>query len=170
MQAYVDSTTLIALGSIDELQLLDLIPGELAVLPAVRDEIDDEPEATRVEQFIDRCDAAVPMPPNEEIQRARSVLDDPAVTGDVETVATILDTTQNEDVLVLTDDRRLRNVVTGLGIEVSGTLGVLVYAAEAGFPADEAKRLVEQVDETGLHTTGELRDRTRNLIDEADGN
>jgi predicted nucleic acid-binding protein len=164
---YVDSTVLIALGSLDELQLLDLVPGEPAVLPAIREEVDDEPEATRVEQSSDRCGAAVPMPADGDAERARSVLDDPAVTGDVGIVAAVLATAPDEDVLVLTDDSRLRNIVTGLRAEVSGTLGVLVDTTEAVFPVDEAKRPVERVDETGRHTTGELRDGTRDPIDEA---
>ena len=41
--------------------------------------------------------------------------------------------TELEDVLVIIDERRARKVALGLGLEITGTLGLLIRAYEQGF-------------------------------------
>jgi len=167
VRAYVDATVLVALGTVGELDLLCHVPGRIAILPAVTDEVETDPEATNVDRFRERHDVTVPMPPAEQLERARDVLDRQRTDGDVALVAAVLDHVGDEDIVVLSDDTRVRNATGGMGATVSGTLGVLVYAVEAGeLPPPDAKSLLERIDDEGLHTTGELRDRTRDLMDE----
>ena len=50
---YVDATTLIALGTIGELELLDAFDGRCIVLPSIRDEVTGEPAATNIAHAIE---------------------------------------------------------------------------------------------------------------------
>jgi len=54
MRVYVDATTLIALGTVGELDLLGNFDGEVVVLPAVRDEVTTEPARKNVERFVEK--------------------------------------------------------------------------------------------------------------------
>lgn len=166
---YVDTTTLIALGSIGELDLLASLGGELVVFPAIQREITTEPAATNVERFLDR-DAVTTASPVTDVhdERAMEVLGESDCNGDVRVIAAVLaHTASGESVAVVSDDRRLRTVAGGLGARITGTIGVIVRAVEEGVPADEAKALVRRVDEHGLHTTGELRETAYSLIESA---
>ncbi|USZ71505.1 hypothetical protein [Natronosalvus halobius] len=46
-----------------------------------------------------------------------------------------------------------------------GTIGVVVTAVDEGLTESEAKRIVERVDEHGLHMTAELRDTANERIE-----
>lgn len=168
MRAYVDSTVLIALGRAGELGLLHHAPGDPVVLPATMDEVETEPEATNLDRFVDQHDADVEMPADATLSRATDVLGQETVDGDATIVAAVLDhVASDEQVLVLTDDARIRDVASGLGASVSGTLGVLVYAVEEGLEVEQAKRLLGRIDDDGFHLTGTLRTRAERMIDEA---
>ena len=71
------------------------------------------------------------------------------------------------DSAVISDDRRLRTVAEGLGVRVTGTIGVVVRAvAEGRLTEGEAKDLVRRLDSRGHHTTGELREKADELIED----
>lgn len=80
------------------------------------------------------------------------------------------DSPRGREVGVVSDDRRVRTVTRGLGATVTGTMGVLVRAVEEGRSSgDEAKTLLRRVDGGGLHMTAELRERAREMIEDAAG-
>lgn len=94
------------------------------------------------------------------------LLGDPEYTGDVRLLAHLLaGLAADRSVALISDDRRLRTVSRGLGIQVTGTIGVVIRAVDEGLGPDEAKALVRRLDSQGLHMTGELRDSAFDLID-----
>lgn len=166
---YVDATTLIALGTIGELGLLESFDGTVVILPSIRDEVTTEPAETTLERLCDRDDPETARPDIErDDQRAMDLLGETEVNGDVRIIATVLARLdRDERIAVVSDDRRLRTVARGLGAHVTGTIGVIVRAVEAGLPENEAKAVVRRVDEHGLHMTAELREEANELIETA---
>lgn len=170
---YVDATTLIALGEIGELGLLTAFDGQLVVVPAVRAEVTTQPAAANLDRFCRRDEvetAVLADGPSMDgyVTRARTILDESDVNGDVRLVAAVLATTDaDERVAIVSDDRRLRTVADGLGATVTGTIGVIARAVEAGLPADDAKAVLRRIDSNGLHLTAELFETAMDLIEEA---
>lgn len=61
-------------------------------------------------------------------------------------------------------------VCTALGVEVSGSIGVLVVSVENGeLTANEAKEALAAMDEVGARPTASLLRRAEASIDEASG-
>lgn len=175
MDIYVDATTLIALGNVGELELLKHFYGDIQILKPVYDEITTEPAASAVEEFLhgdsDRSGISLHSPPSsgrETSDRAKEILGENEMNGDVATIAAVL-RHKSEDSFrgVVSDDRRVRTVARSLGATVTGTIGVVVRAVHEGMNPDEAKELVRRLDSQGLHMTGELRETAYRLIDEA---
>lgn len=166
---YVDATTLIALGTVGELALLESFDGTLVVLPSIRDEVTTEPAETNLEQLCKRDLIGTRIPDSELYdERAKDVLGEPDVNGDVRIIAAVLAHLEADDrVAVVSDDRRLRTVADGLGATVTGTIGVIISAVGAGLSEDDAKTVVRRVDEHGLHMTAELRAKAEELIEAA---
>ncbi|PGF17119.1 hypothetical protein CP556_13995 [Natrinema sp. CBA1119] len=166
---YVDATTLIALGTIGELALLESFDGTLVVLPSIRDEVTTEPAETNLERLCERDSIETTVPDIElDDERAKDVLGEPDVNGDVRIIAAVLAHLEADDhVAIVSDDRRLRTVADGLGATVTGTIGVVVSAVEAGLSEDDAKAVVRRVDEHGLHMTAELQAKADELIEAA---
>ena len=166
---YVDETPLIALGTIGELELLTSFDGTLVVLPVIQEEVTTEPARANLNRLFDK-DAieTTPLKGDQDTERAQTILDESVVNGDVYVIAAVLaHTDADEQVAVISDDRRVRTVARGLGATVTGTIGVIVRAVEEGLSEDEAKTVVRRVDEHGLHMTAELRDTANELIEAA---
>lgn len=165
----VDATTLIALGSIGELELLASLDGELSVLPSIRSEVTTEPAAANVERFLEHPSVeSYWQASGGHEERAMEILGEVEPNGDVRVVAAVLaGTAADRRVAVVSDDRRLRTVARGLGAEVTGAIGVIVRSVEEGLPAEEGKAIVRRVDEHGLHMTAALRERAYELVDAA---
>lgn len=95
-----------------------------------------------------------------------TVLDDDPITGDAAVIASVIDA--DGTIGVVSDDERIRTIASGLGADVTGTIGVVVHAVRRGqIAADDAKGLVRDIDRRGLHMTGSLRDTADRLIDGA---
>jgi len=164
MRIYVDATTLIALGTIGELELLRNFDGELTVLPGVRDEVTTEPAQTNVRKFVEREDVRTnDSVPEERLEEAREILGEDDRNGDVRVVASVL---ARDETAAVSDDRRVRTVARGFGATVTGTVGVVVRAVEEGMTAQEARETVRRIDKNGLHMTAELREKAYKLIEE----
>lgn len=169
---YVDATTLISLGTVGELDLLENFDGRIAVQDHVREEVTTEPARTNVERFCSResiLTGEEAVPGHQFIFDAQSILDDEDVTGDVVLIGAVLMHTENAtaDLGVVSDDSRVRTVADGLGATVTGTVGVIVRAVDEGMDPGEAKELVGRIDSHGLHMTGELRETAFRLVEEA---
>lgn len=186
MRVVVDATTLVALGTIGELDLLGCLDGDLYVPAVVREEVTTEPARTNVERFVggeavadgwaatvdDEATADEGLGDLEPYrEEARELLGDDGLHGDVAVVAVVLaHTAADRPVGVVSDDRRVRTVARGLGTTVTGTVGVVVRAVEdRGLTAETGRELVRRVDGHGLHMTGELRETAYELVEEAAG-
>lgn len=162
------ATTLIALGSIGELDLLANFDGDLLIPEAVAAEVTTEPASTNLDRFLDRDDVHLHHTPRDHdaVDAASQILDVDTIGGDGELIAGVL-AFDDETVGVVSDDRRVRTISEGLGATVTGTNGVIVRAVHGGTPVDDGKELVRRVDSHGLHLTGELRETAYALVEEA---
>lgn len=172
MDVYLDGTTLVSLGTGGELDILTVFDGRPVVPETVADGVTTEPARTNVERFRSREGVhGEPITAVDDglIERAKRVLDEDGTNGDVQIIADALAHTAgpNGSVGVVSDDRRVRTVADGLGATVTGTVGVVIRATEAGTSERTAKRLVERIDSHGFHMTGELRQKAYELIGEA---
>lgn len=168
---FLDATTLIALGTVGELERLTCFTGELVVLPTVRDEVTTEPARTNVSRFLERCEVATTDPAvPDRVHQAKRVLGEEERNGDVDLIAAALAYTADDlPVGVVSDDRRVRTTARGLGATVTGTVGVVVRAVAEGLDREDAYDLVRRIDAHGLHMTGDLRETAYTLIDDAAG-
>jgi predicted nucleic acid-binding protein len=166
MSVYLDATTLIALGSVDELDLLTAFDRDLVVLDSVSEEVTSEPARTALRQFREARELGTSKSVDGAVvERARETLGETERNGDVELIARVL---AYDDIGVVSDDQRVRTTARTLGATVTGTIGVVVRAVSAGrITADEGKELVRRLDSHGLHLTGELREQADDLIAEA---
>jgi predicted nucleic acid-binding protein len=171
----IDATTLIALGELGELRLLLAFDDRLIIPPGVSEEVTTEPALSNLSSLfaVGGFSRGKPVRQHHEEENARDnaleLLDETEQNGDVDVIAGVmLHASRNEEVAVVSDDRRVRTVARGLGATVTGTIGVVVRnVAEGELTAAEAKDLVRRLDSHGLHMTGELREKADELIDEA---
>ncbi len=166
---FLDATTLIALGTIGELQHLTSFFGDLVVLPTVQNEVTTEPAQTNLTRFIDQYEIEITDPVvDDHLQQAKEVLGEEEKIGDVYLIGAVLGyTADDQSVGIVSDDRRVRTTARGLGAIVTGTIGVVIRAVEDGLDREKAYELVDQIDSHGLHMTGSLRDKAYSLIDDA---
>ncbi len=171
MDIYVDASTLIALGTVGELELLLHFDGDIVVPTEVLEEVNTEPAWTNVSSLLGRDgayragDRAVFT---QYRPQAKQALNEDEVNGDVALIGTVLwARNHDQDIAIVSDDRRVRTVAEGFGATVTGTVGVVVRAVHEGMDPEEAKDLIRRIDSRGLHMTGELRETAYRLIDEA---
>ena len=129
----VDSTVLIYLSKIDRLSLLDESFSEVVVPEAVHDEVVveglehgysdalavDEAEFLYVEEATEATEAT-----EERVQKLRSSAN--LGRGECEAIAVALDETREDVDYFLSDDRSARKTAESLGVEVGGTIYVLL--------------------------------------------
>jgi len=168
MRVYFDATTLIALGSVDALDLLNVLDSEIVILDRISSEVTTEPARTALQRFREETDLESPTAVDEgTIEQAQTMLGEQEQNGDVALIARVL-AHDVDDIAVVSDDQRVRTMARTLGATVTGTVGIVVRAVTAGrLTAEEAKDLVRRLDSHGLHMTGELRERADELIDDA---
>ena len=167
MRVYFDATTLIALGSVDALDLLNVLDSEIVILDRISSEVTTEPARTALQRFREETDLGSPTAVDEgTIEQAQTMLGEQEQNGDVALIARVL--AHDDDIAIVSDDQRVRTMARTLGATVTGTVGIVVRAVTAGrLTAEEAKDLVRRLDSHGLHMTGELRERADELIDDA---
>ena len=119
-----NTTPLIALANIDRLELLHELYGTIIVPQAVVDEIISEPAKQRVRSATWIKVEAIQDPSQKDIFRAR------LHAGEVEVM--ILAREQNAD-LVIMDDNAAKKTAKFLGLNVTGTLGILLKAKKEGY-------------------------------------
>ncbi len=82
--------------------------------------------------------------------------------GELETMALAL---ENPQKIVLLDDRLAREIATAAGLEVWGTLRVLLEAKERGL-TDSIGVLVERLESSGMWISSAIKDRVLRLAQE----
>ena len=119
-----NTTPLIALANIDQLELLHKLYGMIIIPQAVMDEIVRDPARQRVHSSSWIKVEAIRDQSQKDIFRAR------LHAGEVEVM--ILAREQKAD-LVIMDDDAAKKTAKFLGLNVTGTLGVLLKAKKEGY-------------------------------------
>lgn len=157
MRVVSDTSPLVALAKLDELLLLPRLYGQVLVPPMVRLEFEE-----KLEEFGIRLPVATAVglpqflltrPPQDRkaVARLRSVLD----PGEAEALALAMEIRAEA---VLIDEKRGRAEATALGLDVVGTLGILLEAKRLGLIANLSGRLA-RLDEIRFRINPVLRAR-----------
>ncbi len=131
---------IIALSTVKQVELFrwrGLIPEKLV------EELSKEPARNALAYLLREGKAEVMKPLEEMRKRAISILGDKEETGDSDVIATVLEV---KDVVIATDDRRLRNICKILGAKVTGTIGIIVGAVRhCSLTEEEGKELLKKL-------------------------
>lgn len=182
-RSLVDASVFITLSEIGHADLLCDLVGDLRMPEAVADEIRDDPARSElqaatddwltVRRTIHHDDASTDPPaPGEFVREAATHLGVDDVEsgwhGDVALLSLALSERTDDEVVVISDDKPLRKTCAALGIDVSGTIGVLVASVERNdLTPTEAKDALQSVDRVGARLSAGLVRRAERLIDEA---
>ncbi len=144
-----DSSALIALAIIDKLEILQKLFGKVYVPRAVYDEISKEnkTEAKKLTKFCKNKVLDIETKINFNIS-----------LGKGESEAVILYQEQNADFL-LCDDKKAKKFAQSFGINVIGSLGVLIKAKKAGL-IDAIAPLIDILKESRIY----IDENTCNLV------
>ncbi len=160
MTIVADTGPLIALAKVDQLVLLQVLFGDVAVPPTVMQEslAKQSPESRRIRQALVTFIASIPlstMPPN--IKLATQGLD----LGEAETVA--LAAVQGVPLLI--DDAAGRKAAIKVGIQVIGTVGVLLRAKQVGY-IKQVSPILKELRNQGYWLSDALLGQARVLANE----
>lgn len=145
-----NTTPLIALANISQLELLHKLYGTIIVPQAVIDEIVREPAKQRVRSSSWIKVEAIKDPAQKDIFRAR------LHAGEVEVM--ILAREQKAD-LVIMDDNAAKKTAKFIGLNVTGTMGVLLKAKREGY-IEEVKPIINELVRDGLF----ISDTVKNYV------
>lgn len=137
-QAITNSTCLIALERIGQLELLPRVFATVFAPPEVQAELGRRPEWLTVEGVRD---AAV-------VAALRTQLDD----GEASAIALAMEL---GDVIVILDDKKARRIARQIGLKILGTIGVLLRAKRRGVIA-AIHPMLTALQETGFRMTAGL--------------
>jgi len=146
----VNSTPVIALSSIDKLDLLKKLYGSVIIPNAVENEIGAKRKSKAYIQ-LENSTGWISIKEIDNItqkQTFKTQLHD----GEVEVI--ILGQELNADLLVI-DDYNAREYAKYLGLNVIGTVGVLLLAKSKGF-VQEVKPWVDRLIANGIHISNRL--------------
>jgi len=152
-----DTSALVALAACDELSLLDQLFQEVRIPPAVFREctVSGKPDAERLETYLRDKVAELDL---------REFVIAVAGLGQGELEAMALYKTLHADHLLIDDDRA-RKVARHNGIEVIGSIGVLVRAKESGLISD-LRPLLSAMHAAGMHYGDQLIEEALRLAGE----
>ncbi len=151
MRKVVTNTTpLIALADIGQLELLHQLYGEILIPGAVMDEIKSEPAKTLVTNAPWIKKSNIGGAERRNLFKAR------LHSGEIEVILLAEDEKAN---LVIIDDNSAKKTAKYLGLNVTGTLGVLLKAKKEGL-IKELKPLMDMLDDDGFYIDA----NTRNLM------
>ncbi len=135
-----DSSALIALAIIDKLEILQKLFGKVYVPRAVYDEItkDNKTEAKKLTEFC-----------KDKVLDIETKINFNISLGKGESEAVILYQEQNADFL-LCDDKKAKKFAQSFGINVIGSLGVLIKAKKAGY-IEAIEPLIKKLKESQIY-------------------
>jgi predicted nucleic acid-binding protein len=146
----VNTTPLIALSHIGQLDILKKMYGEILIPNAVYNELSAKPDSIcKIE--VDNSKDWIRV---EEIknQMAKSMYKTQLHEGEVEVM--ILAQEVNAD-LVIIDDANAKKHAKYLKLPVTGTLGVLIKAKQSGY-VDKLKPMLQMMIENGIYISQDL--------------
>lgn len=154
-----DSTVLIYLAKLGDLDLLCELFDPVLAPEAVYDEVVKRgheagyPDALAVEEATDDCLEIVAR--TDDVGQVAEQLQETANLGDGEVAAIAL--AQRRGVRCLTDDHAARTTAESLGVDVGGTLFVLLEARTTGrLTADEYVARIDELSDSGFRMSASL--------------
>ena len=156
-----DSSPLISLAIIEQLDLLPQLYQQVLIPPAVWDEVTVQGAGLPGSLAVSQTTWFEIQAPEPAILQPLSILVD---RGEAEAIAlaqSIPDST------VMLDDARARRVAERFGIRRIGTLGILRRAKKAGLIA-EIKPCIEQLQENGIYISPKLSEAVLRDVGELD--
>ena len=138
-----DTSCLILLDKIGELELLNKLFGQITITPEIAREFKkDLPEWFKIEQ-----------PTNKTYQK---ILEASLDKGEASAIAFAIEQT---DCLLIIDDNKGRKYAQQLGIKITGTLGVVINAKLSGL-IESVKPILDKIKKTDFRLTAELEKKT----------
>ena len=152
-----DASPLIALSSVDRLDLLHLLFDKVSIPVMVRDEVVGEKSKTTGElpSFIRVEPVAAEFP----VRFLRMNLH----AGESEAITLALERGIQGIIL---DDKHAREIAADLGLKVIGTLGVLILAKRKGFLFEVRPIIAQIIDRVNFRIAPSVLNRALSLIDE----
>ena len=156
----VNSTPLIALCHVDQLEVLKSIYGEITIPQAVYKEISAKQDSICKKQV----DAALGWIHVENIQNemAKSMYKTQLHEGEVEVMILAKETEAN---LVIIDDAYAKKHARYLGLTVTGTLGVLIKAKNQGH-ISELKPMLEEMVAKNIYLSDKIIQKCLQQVNE----
>ena len=134
-----DTSCLILLEKIDELDLLHKVFGEILITQIVADEY-----GLNLPEWI-----SVQNPTDKNYQK---ILETSVDKGEASAIALAVELS---DCLLIIDDAKGRNLADALGIKITGTFGIILEAKLSG-KIDSVKPLMAKIKQTNFHFSKEL--------------
>mgnify|MGYP001581250999 CR=1 FL=1 len=152
-----DASPLIALSSVDRLDLMQLLFGTVIIPVSVRDEVMATTAKIVVElpSFIRVEPVAAELP----VRFLKLNLH----AGESEAISLALE--RNIQGIVL-DDKQAREIATELGLKVIGTLGLLILAKRKGFLSAVSPIMSKIIERVNFRIAPSVLNRTLSLIGE----
>jgi uncharacterized protein len=147
MRVVVNTSPLIALERIGRLHLFRELFGEVTRPQAVADELHAGRERYGLSDDLERAEWILTEPDPPEMVLRREL-------GAGETAAVSLAHASGADLVVL-DDLQARLVAQGLGLTVTGTLGILLAAQQKGL-LDDLPGALKRLQDAGFRISTEL--------------
>lgn len=142
-----DASCLITLENINETDLLPKLYEHIVVTPEVADEV-----GSSLPEWVDQR----PSSNHTLIDQLSSNLE----IGEATSIALALEL---GDCLLIIDEKKGRRTARELGIEITGTFGVVMTGIESGFIA-EPDTIVERLERAGFRISDNLKERMRSKI------
>ncbi len=149
-----NSTPIIALCAIDQLDILKKMYGEIIVPSAVRDEVNSKENIIKDNSFF----KVIKIKNNE----AKKLFKMSLHPGEVEVL--ILANEIKSDLCII-DDLLARKYANYLAIKITGTLGVLIKAKQNGI-IEKIKPLLDELIKNGIFISKELYTVVLNCVNE----
>ena len=142
-----DSTCLIALERIGQIEILPVLFESVLIPPAVAQEFGISLPWLKIERLSDQVLVAV----------LKMMIDD----GEAEAIAL----SQEQKCRIILDDRQARRVGQDMGLRVIGTVGILILAKKRGI-LSTVKPVLQNLDDIGFYISAALKAEVLRLVEE----
>jgi len=144
-----DTSSLIALTNIGELEILKGVYEEVVITPEIAEEYGLEtPDWIRIERVNDK----------QKFKLLNLELDEGESSG----IALAL---ENESSLLIVDEKKGRGIAKKLGIKITGILGVMIRAKETGV-VEKIKPLIDKLEKVDFRMSARLKSQILERVGE----
>lgn len=162
MLIIADTTPIISLIKIDELELLSDMYGEIILPEAVYNELVNNPLMSNEAEIIKKSSFLKVTKVENEF--AVKLLQKQLNLGAGESEAIVLADTLKADILVI-DERKARGIAKSMGINITGTLGILVDARKQN-RIEKLKPLLDKLINNNIRISEKLYSDVLELVNE----